>query len=235
MRIPLISLLVVMAALLTGVALPQATTSKTDLQPVSRLREATWAKRHQHINAIARKSDADLLFIGDSITQGYEYTRLWKTRYADRSVNAGIASDRVENMLWRVRHGNLGQLKPKAVVLLGGVNNMAVSKPTAIAAHMAAIIDEVHSQSPNSIILLHAVFPSGESPTSPRRTKIRAINAELSKLADGEHVIFVDLTRSFLLPDGTLPRSVAFDQLHLTAKGYEIWANALDKRLSHIN
>jgi lysophospholipase L1-like esterase len=234
MRLLLPSLLVVAAALLTGVTWTKAA-ARPSLQPMSRMSEAMWAKRHQKINAAARRQDAELLFIGDSITQGYENTRLWKERFAPRSVNAGIASDRVEHMLWRVRHGNLGKLKPKAVVLLGGVNNMAVSSPTTIAAHMAAVIDAVHDQSPQSIILLHAVFPSGERPTSPRRTKIHAINAELAKLADGERVLFVDLTRSFLLPDGTLPRSIAHDQLHLTAKGYEIWANALDRRLRNIN
>lgn len=235
MHIVFISLLIALAAVFTGVSESRPASAKPDLQPFSRLNDAKWAKRHHHINAVATsKTSSALLFIGDSITQGYEQTRLWRDRYAARSVNAGIASDRVENMLWRVRHGNLGQLEPKAVVLLGGVNNMAVSKPTAIAAYMAAIIDEVLRQSPHSIILLHAIFPSGESPLSPRRAKIRAINAELSKLADGDRVVFVDLTKSFLLPDGTLPRSVAFDQLHLTAKGYEIWANALDGRLNLI-
>ena len=56
---------------------------------------------------------------------------------------------------------------------------------------------------------------------------IKAVNALLQKAADGDAVRYLDIGVQLLLPDGTLAKTTAFDFLHLTRQGYEIWAEAL--------
>ena len=58
------------------------------------------------------------------------------------------------------------------------------------------------------------------------RMKCAAVNALLPRLAGGR-VKFMDLGAAFLQPDGTLSREIAPDLLHLSVKGYEIWASKL--------
>jgi hypothetical protein len=57
-----------------------------------------------------------VIFIGDSITQGWEGSgkEVWSTYYAKRNaVNLGISGDRTQHVLWRLDHGNIDGLQPK--------------------------------------------------------------------------------------------------------------------------
>ena len=80
---------------------------------------------------------------------------------------------------------------------------------------------------PTAIILLHAIFPRAESPTDPTREEITRINQIISKLGDGKQVVYMDFGNKFLLPDGTINRDLLPDTLHPSAKGYEVWAEAI--------
>src|SRR5262245_19800238 len=83
-------------------------------------------ERHALINNRARQGKVDLLFIGDSITEGWEGNGkdVWQKRYGTRqAMNAGISGDRTQHVLWRLDHGNVEKLSPKLVVLMIGTNN----------------------------------------------------------------------------------------------------------------
>ncbi|MEM6687999.1 MAG: sulfatase/phosphatase domain-containing protein, partial [Planctomycetota bacterium] len=85
-----------------------------------------WRERDKEMTRNAAKGEADLLFIGDSITQGWEGRgkSVWQKYYADRkALNLGIGGDRTENVIWRLTHGNLGKTKPKVAVVMIGTNN----------------------------------------------------------------------------------------------------------------
>jgi beta-glucosidase len=210
------------------------------VQTENRLRETSWKKRHiaiqkRMVSRISSKQGTSLLFIGDSITQGWGSNLIWQRFYSPRgAVNAGIASDRVQHILWRVKHSRIDLLRPKMVVLLAGVNNLAIDKPTVIAGGIKQIADEIKRQSPNTDILILGVFPSGHEANDPRRIKIKAVNMNLKKLADGRHVHYLDIGSRFLEADGTLKKSTMFDYLHLTSKGYRIWAQAMEPTIINI-
>jgi lysophospholipase L1-like esterase len=68
----------------------------------------------------------DLLFLGDSITDGWAKggKAIWDTRYAPlKAANFGIGGDKTEHVLWRLKNGNLTGIQPKVVVLMIGTNN----------------------------------------------------------------------------------------------------------------
>src|SRR4051812_40594355 len=64
--------------------------------PISRGDEPWWQERHDNVNQLAREGNIDLIFIGDSITQGWEGEgkEVWRQRFATRkSLNLGFSGD----------------------------------------------------------------------------------------------------------------------------------------------
>ena len=193
-----------------------------------------WIIRHEGFNAIAKKGGVDLLFLGDSITDGWAKggAAIWAERYAPlKAANFGIGGDRTEHVLWRLKNGNLTGIQPKVVVLMIGTNNNLRDTAPQIAEGITAIVQEIRNQSPTSKILLLAVFPRAEKPTDAWRLKIIEVNKIIASLDDGQHVHFLDIGQKFLQSDGTIAKEVMPDFLHPGPAGYQIWADAMQAKL----
>jgi lysophospholipase L1-like esterase len=193
-----------------------------------------WVERVKATNERARAlgKDIQLVFDGDSITDFFYPSdrgkEIWNARYAQYGAfNFAISGDRTQHVLWRLAQGQMEGLSPKLIVLLIGTNNIDRNTEGEVAEGIKAVVREYRKRSPESVILLQGVFPRGEKPADPKRKQVKAINEEVAKLHDGEHIIYVDLADKFLEPDGTLSRSVMPDSLHPNKKGYEIWADAI--------
>lgn len=190
--------------------------------------EAGWLKRHEGFVAIAKKGDVDVLFVGDSITDGWRGQKAWKHFEEFKPANFGIGGDRTEHVLWRLQNGELDGIKPKALVLMIGTNNVGANKADQISEGIEAIVKHVRKTSPETKILLLAVFPRGEkAEKNAAREKIAAINKTIAKLDDGKSVRYLDIGGRFLREDGLLTKDIMPDFLHLSAAGYEIWAQAI--------
>src|SRR5262249_34890867 len=87
---------------------------------------------------------------------------------------------------------------------------------------------------PETRVLLLGVFPRGEKPDDPQRAKIAQVNAKIKELDDGKHVTYFDFGGRFIEKDGTISKDVMPDALHLSEKGYEIWAAAMEERLPEL-
>jgi lysophospholipase L1-like esterase len=187
--------------------------------------------RHKQFLKIVEKGEGDVIFLGDSITQGWEGAgkKAWAETFAPlKAVNLGISGDQTGHVLWRITEGKeIDPLKPKLAVIMIGTNNTGAHKAEDIAGGVKAIVAELQKQKPEIKILLLGVFPRAEKPTHDLRTKIKTINAILEKSADGKKVIFKDIGEKFLEKDGTLDKKIMPDFLHLSPAGYEIWANAI--------
>lgn len=199
-----------------------------------------WQALHADHAARARRGGLDLVFLGDSITAAWEEDgrEAWAERYAHRRAAAfGIPGDTTDNLLWRVQEGReLAGLAPKVVVVLIGTNDLTQTRrtPARIAEGVLAIVAAVRAAVPNSRVLLLGVFPRDARPGSAFRASIRAINAALAPANDGARVRFLDLESAFLAPDGSIPRDVMGDGLHLTAKGYRLWAERIEPLLAEM-
>lgn len=195
--------------------------------------ESVWLKRHKKILAESRRGSYDVMLLGDSITQGWEFNqKVWTTHFpTQRVLNAGIASDRVEHILWRVKNGLFDKARPKVVILMGGVNNLQIASPDAIADGLRQIIEEIRIRSPKTRVIVQGIFPTGRESTDTRRAKVRLANLRIASLADGERVEYFDFGERFLGADGWISKKIMFDYLHLTRQGYEVWADALESKL----
>lgn len=205
------------------------------IKPVKRSQDfpwmsvAVWDRMHAEDSLIARHDAVDVLFVGDSITAGWDPS-LWQQHFAPlKAANFGIGGDHTGNILWRLQHGAIGNLRPKLVVLLAGVNNFGhlQETPEQIAKGVAAVVSQLRLAWPESRILLNAVFPFEESAASPRRQQVKELNQLLAVLGDDKSVYFRDYGHLFLAPGGHIPAELMGDFLHPTTKGYELWANAM--------
>ena len=189
-----------------------------------------WMAHFQRSLDRAKQGHVDLVFDGDSITDFWLGTgkEVWTKNYGKlNAVDFGGSGDRAENVLWRVDKGQLDGLKPKLVVLLIGTNNTGECSDVQIAEGVTAVLRAYQKACPASVILLHGLLPRAKDPNDATRLKIKRINAIISKLGDGNKVIYLDFGDKFLQPDATLIHDLMPDFLHPSAKGYEVWADAI--------
>ncbi len=213
---------------------PKAVVPST-VQPVPR--DAGWRERHSKIVETARQGGHQVVFLGDSITEGWGGAgkKVWERTWGPmRAVNAGIGGDRTQHVLWRLNNG-LGEALAASnndiqlVVLMIGTNNSNGGDNTSeeIGEGVKAIVANVREKLPKSKVLVLGIFPRGEKP-NPQREKNARASEIASKVADGVNVKYLDIGGTFLEKDGTLTKEIMPDFLHLSEKGYQIWAENLE-------
>jgi beta-glucosidase len=205
------------------------------ITPVPR-QDDWWKQRHESFNERVKKGNVDLIFIGDSITHGWEGAGkdVWEKFYAKRNaVNLGIGGDGFEHVLWRLDNGNIDGINPKLAVLMIGTNNVA-NPAEKIAEGVKLNVELLRKKLPNTKILVLAIFPRNKDTQDPLRQNLDKTNRIISKLADDKMVFFLDIGPKFLQPDGTLGKDIMPDLLHPNAKGYEIWAEAIEPTVAKL-
>jgi lysophospholipase L1-like esterase len=188
--------------------------------------------RIKRFNELAQQGGFDVMFLGDSITHCWEPFNpkngetVWNEKIAPfNAVNFGIGGETTENLIWRLDNGHLeGALNPKAVVLLIGTNNAFRDTPEEIAAGIGAIVTRIHQRLPKTKILLYSIFPRSS----------QATNKILATYDGHWNIKTIDLSDQLMNPDGKLVDGVSWDGLHLTSKGYDIWADSLVPELQAI-
>ncbi len=240
----LVTAVLAAALLLVGSTVAQDKKANTATTPAPR--DGNWVKRHEGFVEIAKKGGVDLLFLGDSITDawggsgraGGPGAELFKKHFEPlKAANFGIGGDRTQHVLWRITNGELDGIRPKVVMLMIGTNNSNGSDNTAeeIAEGVAAIVKTIHEKSPETKVLLLAVFPRAEARPKDAdkvaagglRKKTQDVNKIIAKLDDGKRVKYLDIGPKFLDADGALTKEIMPDYLHLSPKGYQLWTDAV--------
>lgn len=200
-------------------------------------RDPNWMKRHDSFNERVKQGNADLLFIGDSITQGWERAgkAVWDEYYTKRNaVNLGIGGDRTQHVLWRLDHGNIDGIQPKLAVLMIGTNNSGNNTSEQIAAGLKAIVEKLRTKLPDTKVLVLAIFPRGPNKDDTKRKVNEGANAIIEKMADGKMVHYLDIGPKFLATDGTLSKEVMPDLLHLNDQSYRTWAESIEPKVKEL-
>lgn len=202
-------------------------------------REGNWMKRHEGINQHAKENKWDLVFIGDSITDGWQGAgrKVWQEFYGKRNAgNLGIGGDQTQHVVYRLENGNLAGQSPKLAVIMIGTNNLGGNRfgPADTIEGVAAVVESVRKASPDTKVLLLGVFPRGQAADDPYRPKIREVNQGLSEMADWETVHYLDIGHVFLEEDDTLSKEIMPDFLHLSPQGYKRWAKAIESKVAEL-
>lgn len=193
---------------------------------------------HDEFSRQSKEGKANLLFIGDSITFGWtaQGKAVWDREFAGwKTANFGVPGDTTAGVLWRITHGEVSGLNPKAIVLLIGTNDLTEGTlPTTIAENVGRIIDEFKKISPDARIVIVGVLPRGLGEQDSYRREIKVLNESLAKLDNGTDIRYLDFGAELLTPDKKVSEELLPDFLHLSDKGYEIWAKRLRPLLSDL-
>jgi lysophospholipase L1-like esterase len=224
--------------------LPPAEPARAQIGPVPRT-DPNSALAHQQLIAKAKQGKIDVYFVGDSITRRWgatDYPKFlanWKDNFHGwNAANFGWGGDTVNNILWRMQNGELDGVSPKVFVLQAGTNNLPGNGPAddskidEVVQNIKTIVDLFHDKSPESKVVLTAVFPrsqnQGLAPT------IQRINEQLEKLADGKKVRFLNINSKLIDSNGVLLPGMSEDGLHFTEKSYQVWADQLKPILQEL-
>ncbi len=202
-----------------------------------------WVSRHESIVRLMKTRRPELVFLGDSITHFWggepadarlRGPAVWEKYYGGRkAINIGYGWDRTENVLWRLRNGEIDGIAPKVVVVMIGTNNASINTAEEIAAGIEAICEELSVRLPRTKILLLGIFPRGAKPDA-MRGKLAGINQLISGLDGRKNVTYLDIGQVFLESDGSISPEIMNDYLHPTAAGYERWAAAMESVLRRL-
>ena len=201
-------------------------------------------QRHEELMKRKAQGPIDLLFLGDSILDFWpgKGPDSWAKFAPYHPADFGVSGETTEDVLWRITNGELDGLHPKVVVLLLGTNNLGQhgdEQPAWVVAGMRKVVDTIHEKLPDTKLLLLAIFPR-DTKNSPIRQHIATVNAGLakfddgSKFADSSKTRFLDINKIFLDADGEIPRDLMPDRLHPSAKGYDLWYEAMEPTLSEM-
>ncbi|MFZ2655182.1 MAG: GDSL-type esterase/lipase family protein [Victivallales bacterium] len=198
----------------------------------------------------ATEGGIDVLFLGDSITQlWYNDPRwpngqeAWDKNYKPlKAINLGVAGDTTCHLIWRIGEGRMIEgLTPKVTILLIGVNNITgrgkgsspgSGTPENIAAAIVLILDNLKKQMPDTKILLLGIFPAfPDQSDSKWLEKIHKTNKIIAEQADYKKIFYLDIGNKLLSSDGKLDKEIIRDGIHLSEKGYEIWAENMNPYL----
>jgi lysophospholipase L1-like esterase len=210
-------------------------------QPVFRT-DANSLVAHAQLLAKAKQGGVDVYFEGDSITRRWgatDYPELlanWKQNFFGwNAADFGWGADRTENILWRLENGELDGVNPKVVVLLAGTNNVGgLAAADDVTRGLQETVRAIQAKAPAATIIVMGIFPRNDN--MALMPIIENINANLSRLADGRKVRYLNINDKLAGPDGKLFDGMmnAKDKLHPVAKGYQVWADALKPVLTEL-
>ncbi len=197
---------------------------------------------HQQLLQKAAKGGIDVYFEGDSITRRWGTSDdAWKEMLANWNANFygwnaadfGWGADTSQNILWRLKNGELDGVNPKVIVLLAGTNNVGNGEDAdTVAKGIEAVVKTCHAKAPKATIILTAMFPRNDNmsylPT------IDAVNGRLQRFADGRRVRYLNVNAGLAEMNGKLREGMTVDNLHPTVKGYQVWADGLKPILTEL-
>ncbi|CAN5492718.1 hypothetical protein BH11ARM1_BH11ARM1_12150 [soil metagenome] len=190
---------------------------------------------HEQLVQKAKEGGIDIYFVGDSITRRWGTSdKAWKPMLENwtqnffgwNAGNFGWGADQTQNILWRLQNGELDNVNPKIIVILAGTNNVGAGQSAEeVTKGIIAIIRVCKDKAPAAKVVLTGVFPRND--TGNYWPTIQTINKNLSKLGDDSHLVYLDINDHLADKEGKLFEGMTLNGLHLTTKGYQIWADAL--------
>ena len=214
-----------LAAGLAATVFPAQAAAPLATVAIDRSQTAWWRDRHLAKLRELKAGPVDLIFLGDSIFNNfervgppayYDYQPVWQRFYGDRhAVNLGFKGDATSHLLWRMTHGELDGIAPKAAVVLIGANNLGrVHWPAADnIAGITAVVDTARKRLAKTHILLLGILPSDRSPWASQTTL--EVNAGLAaRYGSGAvaAVTYLDVGK-VLLRDGRADHALFYDPL----------------------
>lgn len=193
-----------------------------------------WNERHEKQLALNRSSQPEILMIGNSITHfwGGEPVDMnlqgkdsWDKLFEGKTArNLGFGWDKVENVLWRIYHGELDGYQAKKIFVMIGTNNLQSNTDQEIIEGINLAIKAIQTRQPQAKLHIMGIYPR-----KGFEARIKGFNAQLKKNLNGQEVTYIDLGASLSDKKGEIISTLFSDGVHPTKEGYQIIAKGLEK------
>ncbi len=189
-------------------------------------RSEYWRQRVSLFESLPVNS-TDIIFIGNSITDGGELTELFNDL---RVKNRGINSDDIDGVTDRIDCILAG--RPAKIFLLIGINDVSHNVSlSSLLSKYETLINIICEQSPESKLYVQSVMPINNDFNRYKNLRgkedlINSFNSGLQELASQKGIVYIDLWPALAVADSDkLDPRYTNDGLHLTGEGYLAWAN----------
>lgn len=204
-------------------------------KPVTQRREPDnyeWQARHREILALNRTNPPKAIVLGNSIMhfwggepKGPHATGKdsWEAVMKPAGFrNLGYGWDRIENVLWRVYHGELDGFNAEKVVIKIGTNNLGTHSDDEIMNGLRFLLKAIRQRQPEAKIKVVGILPRRDT-----ENKVADLNKRIQLLAKEDGYSFTDVSRFLLLSNGKIDETLFTDGLHPNAKGYSLIAKEI--------
>ena len=207
--------------------IPEGDLSTT--KPVTQRREPNnyeWQKRHRDILSLNQSNPPRRVILGNSITH------FWGGEHKGPSVrgmetwekimrpagfhNLGYGFDRIENVLWRVYHGELDGYKAEEVVLMIGTNNIGINNDNEIVEGIRFLLSAIKQRQPEAKIKVIGILPRRN-----QEERVRNLNLRIRQMVETGWYTFKNPGTKLLQEDGKINESLFSDGLHPNEEGYK--------------
>ncbi|XP_051668506.1 platelet-activating factor acetylhydrolase IB subunit alpha2 isoform X1 [Manacus candei] len=179
-----------------------------------------WMSQHNRFVLDCKDKEPDVLFVGDSMVQLLQQYEIWRELFSPlHALNFGIGGDTTGHVLWRLKNGELENIKPKVIVVWVGTNNHE-NTAEEVAGGIEAIVRLINTQQPQAKVIVLGLLPRGEKPNPLRQKNAKVNNLLKASLPKLPNVQLLDVDVGFVHSDGTISYHDMFDFLHLTGGGY---------------
>ena len=138
-----------------------------------------------------------------------------------------------------IKHGELGGIAPRVVVILIGTNNIPHEAEDQVVEGVETVVNRVRAGLPRSKVLLLGITPRGldrdpSQVTTAPDPRVPRVNLQLARWADARGVAYLDIGPALLDGRGRVVQAIQPDLLHLSREGYRIWADAMEPTLRRL-
>jgi lysophospholipase L1-like esterase len=175
------------------------------------------------------KSEAEIIFLGDSITDLCEWAEVFQN---DRIKNRGICGDTTDGILNRI--DNIVESQPQKLFLMIGINDINQGRKLGdILNNYKVIIKTFKGKMPKTKVFIQSVLPVNNQffLNNGVNDKVVEINIALRELAKEFSFHYIDLFSSFLDSNNQLDAQYTTDGVHLNGQGYLIWKSIIEKEV----
>jgi lysophospholipase L1-like esterase len=191
-----------------------------------------WPQLNRYRESNHTVKNAQVVFIGDSITDSWQQPRFGGFFPGKPFVDRGISGQTTPQMVLRMR-ADVIDLKPKVVVILAGTNDIAANTgpmtDEEIEGNLASMSELAHAHQIKVIfssitpVSSYHVAANGNPQTSQRpMERIRGINDWMKKYAADHGDFYLDYFSAMVDEKGLLKAELSADDLHPTAAGYAV-------------
>lgn len=200
-------------------------------QPTEQYRDGfDWRKRHLEIKENVALAKPETLLFGNSIINYWGGTPRpekvaargslsWQKHMEPLKIqNAGFGNDRIENVLWRIYHGELDDFEGRNIIINIGTNNLSLNSDEEIVSGLSYLATQIRSRKPNARIYIGGILPR-----KGKLERIHSLNKYIEAMAKHQKLIYYDFAKFFLhnngldealfLPDGLHPNEAGYTKL----------------------